>query len=123
MIDPADDAASVLVSFCNALRDHGVEVSPSEIVTLGRAFSLLGTDDLEDVYWSGRSCLVSEYTDIPAYDAAFASFFLGSDPDLSLEIGEDPEGRVADAAAARGRGRAGFIPRQHFGGGTRRRVR
>lgn len=111
MIGPEDDAASVLVSFGNALREHGVEVSPAEIVTLGRAFSLLGTDDLEDVYWSGRSCLVSEHVDIPAYDAAFASFFLGSDPDHSLEVGEDPEGQVADPAAATAAGdeRASFL--------------
>lgn len=99
-----------MVSFASALREHGVKVSPAQIVTLGHAFSLLGTDDLEDVYWSGRTCLVSEYVDIPAYDAAFASFFLGADPDLSLEIGEDPETAISDAAAAAaGDERASFL--------------
>ena len=54
-------------------------MSPAEIVTFCRAVSVLGADHLDDVYWSGRTCLVSGHTDIPAYDAAFASFFLGSE--------------------------------------------
>lgn len=118
MIGPGDDPASVLVSFGNALREQGVKVSPAEIVTLGHAFSLLGTDDLEDVYWSGRTCLVSEYVDIPAYDAAFASFFLGSDPDMSLEVGEDPENEVTDAeAAGAGDERDSFLDSRSVEGG------
>ena len=100
MIAHTDDPARVLVSFGHALREHGIRVSPAEIVTFGRAVSLLGADDLEDLYWSGRSCLVSEFVDIPAYDAAFASFFLGSDQDLSPESGEDPEGPLTDAAGS-----------------------
>ena len=74
-------------------------VSPAEIVTFGRAVTLLGVDDLEDLYWSGRTCLVSEFVDIPAYDAAFASFFLGSEADVSPESSEDPETPPGEAAA------------------------
>lgn len=75
-------------------------MSPAEVVTFGRAVTLLGVDDLEDLYWSGRTCLVSEFVDIPAYDAAFASFFLGSGADLSPESSEDdPESPPGEAAA------------------------
>ena len=74
-------------------------MSPAEIVTFGRAVTLLGVDDLEDLYWSGRSCLVSGFGDLPAYDAAFASFFLGSEADLSPESGEDPESPPGEATA------------------------
>ena len=81
----------MLVSFGHALRDQGISVSPAEIVTFCRAVSVLGADHLDDVYWSGRTCLVSEHTDIPAYDVAFASFFLGSEPELSSESGEEPD--------------------------------
>ena len=52
---------------------------------------MLGADHLDDVYWSGRTCLVTGHADIPAYDAAFASFFLGSELQVSSESGEDPE--------------------------------
>ena len=118
MIAPTDDPARVLVSFGSALREHGLSVSPAEIVTFGHAVSLLGVDDLEDLYWSGRSCLVSEFVDIPAYDAAFASFFLGSDPELSHESGEDPESPPTDAAASEtGDERTSFVDRPAVDGG------
>ena len=99
MIEATDDPTQLLVSFGHGLREHGITVSPAEIVTFGRAVSLLGADDLEDLYWSGRTCLVSESADIPAYDAAFASFFLGSDPELPPESGQDPESPPNEATS------------------------
>lgn len=112
MIAATEDPARLLVSFGHALREHGIAVSPAEIVTFGRALTLLGVDDLEDLYWSGRSCLVSEFVDIPAYDAAFASFFLGSEPDVSVESGEDPESPPGEAAAtAAGEERTSLVDR------------
>ena len=58
---------------------------------------MLGTDHLDDVYWSGRTCLISGFLDIPTYDAAFASFFLGSEQLPSdPEEDEDPESHPED---------------------------
>ena len=77
-----------------------MKVSPAEIVTFGRAVSILGTHDLDDLYWSGRTCLVSGHADIPAYDATFASFFLGSDLHLPADPAEeeDPDSPPTDMA-------------------------
>lgn len=86
MITVEDDPAGTLVCFGQVLRARGVNVSPAEIVTFGRAVSVLGVHDLDDLYWSGRACLISCHTDIPAYNAAFDSFFLGS----RLELPADP---------------------------------
>ena len=91
MISLTDDPAGTLVSFGQALRAHGVSVSPAEIVTFARAVSVLGTDELDDLYWSGRTCLISGHADITAYDAAFASFFLGSDLPMSTDPPEDED--------------------------------
>ena len=91
MISLTDDPAGILVSFGQALRAHGVSVSPAEIVTFARAVSVLGTDELDDLYWSGRTCLISGHADITAYDAAFASFFLGSDLPMSTDPPEDED--------------------------------
>ena len=79
------------MAFGQALRERGVNVSPAEIVTFGRALSLLGADHLDDLYWSGRACLISGFADIPAYDAAFARYFLGSEPELRTDGEDDPE--------------------------------
>lgn len=98
MIALAEDPPRVLVSFARELRERGVNVSPAEIVTFGGAVSLLGADHLDGLYWAGRTCLISGYVDIPAYDAAFVSFFLGSGQELRAENGEDPESSPADAS-------------------------
>lgn len=93
MIALTDDPAGILVSFGRTLRALGVSVSPAQIVNFGTAVSVLGADDLDDLYWSGRACLISGHADIPAYDAAFASFFLGTDltPATDPADDEDPE--------------------------------
>ena len=79
-------------------------MSPAEIVTFCRAVSLLRTEDLADLYWSGRTCLVSESTDIQAYDAAFASFFLSSELELLPETWEDTESPLGEEVSSQAGG-------------------
>ena len=66
-------------------------MSPAEIVTFCKAVAFLDIDDLTDLYWSGRTCLISEHRDIQKYDAAFAAFFFGSEPELLSESVDDAE--------------------------------
>ena len=41
------------------------------------AAAVLNPADLEDVYWAGRTTLVTRRDDLPVYDAVFGSFFQG----------------------------------------------
>ena len=102
MIALTDDPTRILVSFGQALRAQGVNVSPAEIVTFGRAVSALGIDHLDDLYWAGRICLISGFADVPTYDAAFASFFLGSEQVLAADRAEDedPESPPTDVTTS-----------------------
>ena len=77
MSTAAPEQPGILVSFARELRARGLTVGTAHIVTFSRAVAALGSDDLADIYWSGRACLVSARQDIPTYDAAFRDFFLG----------------------------------------------
>jgi uncharacterized protein with von Willebrand factor type A (vWA) domain len=74
-----DDTAlvRVLVDFGRALREAGVSVGSGDISTYCAAMVALDPTDLVDLYWGGRTALISRREDIPTYDDAFRSFFLG----------------------------------------------
>jgi uncharacterized protein len=65
----------VLVGFGTALRDAGVTVSTGQVTAYCRAVARLDPADADDLYWAGRSCLISRHEDVPAYDAAFRRYF------------------------------------------------
>ena len=94
MTPSTDDAAHTLVSFGRVLRQNGVAPSPAQVVTFCKAVALLGTGDITDLYWSGRTCLISGFDEIRAYDAAFAAFFVGSEPELLTEDTDDQGSRL-----------------------------
>ena len=96
MMPATDDSAHNLVSFGRVLRENGVALSSAQIVTFCKAVALLDADDITDLYWSGRTCLISGFEDIGVYDAAFAAFFLGSEPELISDDADDSESRLDD---------------------------
>jgi uncharacterized protein with von Willebrand factor type A (vWA) domain len=69
-----------LVRFGQELRSEGLSVGSGDIMTYCSALALLDPGDIEDLYWSGRSTLVSRRDQIPVYDHVFRRFFLG-EPD------------------------------------------
>jgi uncharacterized protein with von Willebrand factor type A (vWA) domain len=73
---PVDIAAG----FAGALRTMGVAVPPDCAVAYARALDAVGLDDRERVYWAGRATLVRRPEDVPAYDAAFRTFWDGTTP-------------------------------------------
>ena len=68
--------AAMLVDFCRELRGAGLTVGTGDVLTYCSAMLPLDPSDLLDLYWAGRTTLVSRRDDIPAYDRVFRQFFL-----------------------------------------------
>jgi uncharacterized protein with von Willebrand factor type A (vWA) domain len=68
----------VLVDFARELRVAGIAVGSGDILTYCAAMAPLDPSDLLDVYWAGRTTLVTRRESIPVYDEVFRRFFLGA---------------------------------------------
>jgi uncharacterized protein with von Willebrand factor type A (vWA) domain len=66
----------VLVGFARALRGAGITVGTGDVLTYLSAMSPLDPSDLVDLYWAGRTTLVSRRDDIGVYDEVFRRYFL-----------------------------------------------
>ena len=73
-----DDApiVGVLVGFARALRAAGLAVGSGEVLTYCASMTSLDPSDLLDLYWAGRSTLVTRHEQIGIYDEVFRSFYL-----------------------------------------------
>ena len=69
---------AVLVDFARALRAAGLAVGSGDVLTYCAAMTPLDPADLVDLYWAGRTTLVTRHEDIAAYDRVFREFFLGA---------------------------------------------
>jgi uncharacterized protein with von Willebrand factor type A (vWA) domain len=69
---------AVLVDFARALREAGLAVGSGDVLTYCAAMTPLDPTDLVDLYWAGRTALVTKYEDIATYDEVFRAFFLGA---------------------------------------------
>ena len=66
----------VLVGFARELRGAGIAAGTGDVLTYLSAMSPLDPSDLVDLYWAGRTTLVSRRDDIGVYDEAFRRYFL-----------------------------------------------
>lgn len=69
----------LLVGFAGELRESGLAAGPGDVLTYATALASLDPADLVDLYWAGRTTLVTRRADIDVYDAAFRSYFLGAE--------------------------------------------
>src|SRR4029450_629614 len=112
---PDPGALERLIGFGRALRHRGLPVGTGRIVTFCRAAGALGLLERDDLYWAGRSSLISRPEDVEAFDEAFAAWFgtgfrlelppmPGSPPDVD-GAGDDEHalagGDLADRVLAR----------------------
>ncbi len=58
-----------------ALREHGVAVTPSEVVTGATAFSVIDQADREEVFLSLRSIFTSRVDDFPIFEQLFGRYW------------------------------------------------
>jgi uncharacterized protein with von Willebrand factor type A (vWA) domain len=85
--------ARLLVEFGRQLRTAGLAVGSGDVLTYCSAAATLNPADLVDLYWAGRTTLVSRHDQIPAYDRVFRQYFLGE--------ADDPERRLPFSVPAR----------------------
>jgi len=80
--EPAPGVALVdtFVRFGHALREAGLGVGTGDLQTFTSAAATLDPADLLDLYWAGRTTLVTRHDQEPTYHAVFCKFFLGRQP-------------------------------------------
>jgi uncharacterized protein with von Willebrand factor type A (vWA) domain len=88
-----------LVGFCRALRQAGLPLGTGDAITYCAAMEPLDPTDLLDLYWAGRSTLVSRREQIPTYHDVFCRWFLGA-PGEPSEARPFTEPHRAEALAA-----------------------
>ena len=67
---------SMLAEFGAELRAAGIAVGSGDLLTYCGALAALDPTDLLDLYWAGRTTLVTRGDQIPVYDEVFRRFFL-----------------------------------------------
>jgi uncharacterized protein with von Willebrand factor type A (vWA) domain len=90
----------LLVRFGRELRAEGLAVGSGDIMTYATAMAELDPADLADLYWAGRSVLVSKQDDIRRYDRVFRRFFLGSDDPVTEVLRLNAEAAAQTSPAA-----------------------
>ncbi len=71
----------MLVDFGRVLRDGGIPVGSGDLLTYCAAMEPLDPTDVVDLYWGGRTTLVTRREQIPTYDRLFRRFFLDEGAD------------------------------------------
>jgi len=66
----------MLVDFGRVLRDGGIPVGSGDLLTYCAAMEPLDPTDVTDLYWGGRTTLVTRRDQIPTYDRLFRRYFL-----------------------------------------------
>ena len=67
-----------LVLFCRALREHGLSVTPAEVVTAATVLQVIDTSDRDEVFLSLRSVLTTSVDDFPTFEELFEKFWNAS---------------------------------------------
>ena len=61
--------------FCRALRQRGLNVTPSEAIDAASTLNCIDLDDRREVFLSLRSVLVSRVEDYPIFEELFEDFW------------------------------------------------
>ncbi len=95
-------------AFATALRRFGVPVSTGNLLTFVEALGAVGVEERSAVYWAGRSTLVHRPEHHPAYEHAFAAFWLQRELirtsrevepvvlEMDDEAADEPEGEAGE---------------------------
>jgi uncharacterized protein with von Willebrand factor type A (vWA) domain len=94
-----DQYVAMLVDFAGTLRDEGVQVGSGDVLTYAQAVATLDPTDLMDLYWAGRTTLVSQRDHVPLYHRAFERYFLDGAAAARAGLHFDPQ-QLVEAQAA-----------------------
>lgn len=64
-----------LVNFCRALREHGLAVTPAEVLTAVTSYRLIDASDRDEVFLGLRSVLTTRVDDFPVFEDLFETFW------------------------------------------------
>ena len=93
----------MLVGFGEELRLAGLAVGSGDLLTYCAAMALLDPADVVDLYWAGRTSLITRREHIPVYDRVFHTYFLDYPVDAARTGKGRPEA-VAHREPIRDRG-------------------
>ena len=100
MGEPGDDPfADVLIGFTHELRAAGLTVGTGDVLTYFAAMTPLDPTDLVDLYWAGRTTLLTRHEDHAVYDRVFREYFLGEESPARSMLMIRPQ-TAAEAEAA-----------------------
>ena len=94
-----DPFTSVLIGFAHELRSAGIKVGTDDVLTYFKSMTPLDPTDLVDLYWAGKTTLLSRHEDMAAYDLTFKKYFLDEDAQAKSQLMLRPQS-VAEAEAA-----------------------
>jgi len=77
---PASAPEHVLVGFVRSLRRAGLAVPVGSTVVFAEAVAAVGGTDIRQVYWAGRTTLVTRPEDVAVYDRVFGAVWRGLTP-------------------------------------------
>ena len=70
-----DQEIENLVDFGRSLREHGLSVTPAEVVTGAAALQIIDTKDRDEVFLSLRNILTTSVDDFPIFENLFATYW------------------------------------------------
>jgi uncharacterized protein len=94
-----DDYVAMLVDFAGTLREDGIHVGSGDVLTYTEAVATLDPTDLMDLYWAGRTTLVSQRDHVPLYHEAFERYFLDGAAATRAWLHFNPQQRIEARAA------------------------
>src|SRR6185437_4365028 len=77
----------------------GIKVGTDDVLTYFKSMTPLDPTDLVDLYWAGKTTLLSRHEDMPTYDLTFKKYFLDEDAPAKSQLMLRPQS-VAEAEAA-----------------------
>ena len=86
------DLPATVGAFARRLHEAGVPLPPARSADLARALELVRPVARRRLYWTARAVVVTDPSQVPAFDAVFASVFRGYTP---AEAAEPPAAQVA----------------------------
>jgi uncharacterized protein with von Willebrand factor type A (vWA) domain len=91
------DLPPFAVAFGRRLQDAGLDMTPAREADLARALTLVRPISRRRLYWTARAVLVTDPTQVPAFDRVFFALFGDRDSDERF----DPEEASTTAASER----------------------
>ena len=67
---------AIVTRFAHELRYEGLAIGTGDIMAMCAAMGPLDPTDIVDLYWAGRTCMVTKRDDIVIYHEVFCRFFL-----------------------------------------------